>query len=161
MYTHITEKFTFHYMEKTDTISMWFNGRRIARCKDVNDGCRQFFRLGNYFIKAEYLCIGWMGQCKDEVFAYGRLDNCDKQYFTRLLACSDMDDCLRWTMFPWYNLKACDTSTQLFQICRNKVERLCNKYGIQDVLPYANHNWFIHKGKPLIVDCGITDGGYR
>lgn len=157
MHADIAEGLVFHYMEQTGTISMWSNGLRVARCKGLAGGSRQFFKLGAYFIKAEYLHLGYVGQCKDEVFVHGMLDNCDKQYFTRLLACSEMtDEGIQWTMFPWYKLSPCITNTHLYASCHDKVARLCDKYSIHDVLPYVNINWFIHKGKPLIVDCGIT-----
>jgi len=160
MHSEIVEGLHFHHMEKTGTISMWYNGRRVSRYKNIVQGSRQFFKLGSYFIKTEYLYDGWIGQCKDEVYTHGLLDACDKQFFTKLLACSDMaNEGIQWTMFPWYNLKPCSTSTFLYDQCRSKVDRLCYKYGISDVAPYVNINWFIHKGKPLIVDCGITNGG--
>jgi hypothetical protein len=160
MYTSVVEGLAFHYMPSTDTIGMWYNGKRIPRLTKLNGGSRQFFKLGAYFIKAEYAYSKNEGQCKSESYMAGRIIDRDKKFFTPMLACDvDEPEGVRWTMFPWVKLLACDTSTDLYKACRTNVDRLCGRYGINDVAPYVNTNWFIHNSRPLIVDCGITDEG--
>ena len=156
MHSDVASKLHFHYMETTGTIGLWYDGKRIARCKEITQGSRQFFKVGNYFVKAEYLYENWVGQCGDEIYIHGKILPKDKQYFTRLLACSDVTNVgIQWTMFHWYNLSKKQPSAELYDACRSQVDRLCDKYGINDVAPYFGVNWFIHNSKPLIVDCGI------
>lgn len=156
MLAEVARKLHFHYMESTGTIGLWCAGRRIARYKPDRDGSRQFFRVGKYFIKAEYVFEGFSGQCADEIYTHGQLRQSDKQYFIPLLACSDVaGEGIRWTLFPWYNLTLANRDTRLYDACYKHVSMLCERYSIDDVKPYFNLNWFIHKSKPLIVDCGI------
>ena len=157
MHADVASGFHFNYMATTGTIQLWVHGRRVKR-HVVPAGSRQFFKVGAYFIKAEYAYPEMTTQSKDEAFLYGKLDLCDKQFFPKLLACSDMgDDMVQWVMYPWYDLKPYwDEESELFKHCSAKVHRLCDKYGIGDVAPYVNINWFIHKSKPLIVDCGCA-----
>ena len=157
MHADVVSGLHFNYMATTGTIQLWVNGRRMKRY-DPKQGSRQFFKVGSYFIKAEYSYPTCTTQCKDEAFLYGKLDLCDKQFFPKLLACSDMEDeTVQWVMYPWYDLKPYwDEESELFKRCSEKVYRLCDKYGIGDVAPYVNINWFIHKSRPLIVDCGCA-----
>ena len=157
MHTDVVNGLHFNYMSTTDTIQLWVHGRRVKRY-DPEQGSRRFFKVGSYFIKAEYAYPRANTQCKDEAFLYGKLDLCDKQFFPKLLACSDMgEDMVQWVMYPWYNLTPhWDAESELFKRCSAKVHRLCDKYGIGDVAPYVNINWFIHKSRPLIVDCGCA-----
>ena len=159
MYAEITDRFHFQYMQATGTISMWSNGNVVQPYKVPGDyGSRQFFKLGGYYIKAEYVYEERTGQCKDEVYTLSKLDLCDKQFFTRVLACDvEAEEGIHWTMFHWVKLNKCRTNGYLYEACYNKVDRLCDKYGISDVLRWVNINWFIVKGKPLIVDCGISN----
>jgi hypothetical protein len=153
----VAEGLHFHYMQHTGNLSMWFHGKHVPRYK-TTEGSRQFFKLGSYFIKAEYLHEEWVGQCADEVQVANRIDKRDQKYFTELLDYDvEAQPGVRWTMFPWYNLRKHERSN--YEPYRNKVQRLCERYGIFDVVPYFNINWFIHNGKPLIVDCGIMKGG--
>lgn len=160
MHTKVAEGLHFHYMEHTGNVQMWHNGRQVKPMEMAGGGSRTFFKVGAYFVKAEYAHKGYETQCKDEAFVWPKIQNQDRQFFTRLLACSDMtDDTVHWTMYPWYNLRMHDDHGFLYEACQNKVDRLCDKYDIDDVAPFINVNWFIHKGKPLIVDCGCAGGG--
>ena len=157
MHADVVSGLHFNYMSTTGTVQLWVHGRRVKRYVPQY-GSRQFFKVGSYFIKAEYAYPRMETQSKDEAFLYGKLDQCDRQFFPKLLACSDMgEDMVQWVMYPWYDLTSYwDEESELFKRCSRKVHRLCDKYDIGDVAPYVNINWFIHKGKPLIVDCGCT-----
>lgn len=157
MHADIASNLHFHYMPSTGTIQMWWQGRHVKRY-DISAGSRQFFKVGAYFIKAEYAHSHTRTQCHSEVFVYGKLEQRDQQFFPKLLACSSMGaEEVQWVMYPWYNLKPVTSELSvLYKYCQAKVQRLCDKYGIRDVAPYVNINWFIHKGKPLIVDCGCA-----
>lgn len=149
----------FHYMGKTGTVGLWYKGLQVPRLSFV-DGSRQFFRVGSYFIKAEYVFEGYSGQCANEIYIQNRIRPQDKKYFTKLLACSDIvSEGIQWTMFPWYNLRPTSCDSKIFAVCYKQVISLCERYQIYDVEDAFNHNWFVHNGRPLIVDCGI--GGHN
>jgi hypothetical protein len=158
MHTTVAEGLVFHYMENTGTISLWSNGKRVRRYNLRNSnggGSRQFFKVGSYFVKAEYIDEDSFGQCSEEADVAREINPKDQKYFSKLLFCSDfVPESVRWTMFPWYNLRAC-SDPNLIQSGIAIVRRLCDKYDIADVVPNVNINWFIHNGRPLIVDCGI------
>lgn len=161
MHTKIAEGLVFHYMRHTDTIGMWYNGTRIPRIKENKLACsgsRQFFRVGPYFIKAEE--ANPYSQCANEAWKAGKIRPKDQQYFAELLACSDFgaDEPVHWTMFPFYKLRRC-TNSEIIQVCRKQVKRLCYKYNIYDVVSGCNINWFVRNGRPFIVDYGVD--GYR
>ena len=146
----------FQYMGQTGTVSLWYKGLQVPRYRAVPSGSRQFFRLGEYFIKAEYVFKDYSGQCADEIYIQKKISPPDKKYFTKLLACSDVvSEGIQWTMFPWYNLTPASHNSNVFEVCYKQVVSLCRRYQIYDVAYAFNTNWYIHNGRPLIVDCGI------
>lgn len=90
-------------------------------------------------------------QCEHEMEIWSNLEREDKRYFVPLMCGEVKEDEPPWIVCPLVpNLRINDYASW---IDRELVDNLVDKYQLDDMR--FNANWFMHNGRPLIVDYGL------
>ena len=92
-------------------------------------------------------------QCEHEMEIWNSLEREDKRYFVPLMCGEVKEDEPPWIVCPLVpNLRINDDDSWGD---RELVDNLVKKYHLTDMR--FNSNWFMHNGRPLIVDYGLSN----
>jgi len=96
-------------------------------------------------------------QCPDELMVWNELRKEHKRYFVPIMhGNSGMDGSPPFIISPWVPNLTVVGSTVSYDCpigpMQAIVEEIANSYGLRDLT--FDKNWYIHNGRPLIVDYG-------